>query len=111
MITNMADYKRLLDLANLGLNTKSNKKEDKKNDINGSPAKLKTLEELMEEVSRIIINYKIKKVKDKMVTIKKQNLKAKRVINIAQFNPKGRVVVSRWEEVNPFIVSVCRIYL
>lgn len=40
--------------------------------------------------------------------MKKVNLKAKRQIHIAQYGPKGRTTIAKWEEVNPFEVrDIC----
>jgi len=39
-----------------------------------------------------------------MAIMKKVNLKAKRLVNVVQYNAKGRNVVSKWEEVSPFMV-------
>lgn len=37
--------------------------------------------------------------------MKKANLKAKRLVNVVQYNAKGRNVVPKWEDVSPFIVN------
>jgi len=39
-----------------------------------------------------------------MAVLKKSNLKAKRLVNVVQYNANGRNVVPKWEEVSPFIV-------
>ena len=41
-----------------------------------------------------------------MVQIKKVNLKAKRLVNVVQYNAKGRFVVPKWEDINPFMVNL-----
>lgn len=40
-----------------------------------------------------------------MVQLKKVNLKAKRLVNVVQYNAKGRYVVPKWEEINPFLTN------
>jgi len=40
-----------------------------------------------------------------MVQLKKVNLKAKRLVNVVQYNAKGRFIVPKWEEINPFMTN------
>lgn len=40
-------------------------------------------------------------VKNRMLDMKRANLKAKRLIHLAQYGPKGKQIVEKWEEVNP----------
>lgn len=45
-------------------------------------------------------------VKNRMLDMKRQNLKAKRLIHLAQYGPKGKQIIEKWEDVNPAEVLI-----
>jgi hypothetical protein len=45
-------------------------------------------------------------VRNRITEIKKQNLKAKRQVQVTQYTAKGRQVISKWEDVNPLDVRI-----